>query len=224
MLKVFTLIIVLSFSVFIFAQNAESGFYFGYQPGASLLSTPETATQTGQSALKGSRRYSFSYNVNAGYQYRLKCNLLLGWEIAYQDDGFSTLTYASGNEYKITSTDVSFLLTTTYNITNDYNVFLKGGITSVTQEYSIYNISRPSGIDPFSKTQEILPVISLGLGYKIAGSFDLYLAYRHLFGNDLSGTDDAFIATSLTVGSNQSIYKDVARIDAVHLGLKYNFK
>lgn len=203
-------------------KRKNGGLYVGVQLGASQLKTPSKATQTGQSAFSASSQWSYSFGVSGGYQYSINKSFLVGGEIAYNHDGFGTITYASGNKYKISSSNRALFVTGQYNTPFGLDIFAKVGGVLVRQVYSIMTIARASGLDPVSVVEDLKPAASFGLGYHISRNFDLTLEYRLIFAENLDGSDKAFTATSETVGSNTSVYKAIASSGVISAGLKFS--
>ncbi|MCW5589069.1 MAG: porin family protein [Legionellales bacterium] len=206
-----------------FADITSQGLYITGQLGAAQIATPTTNDRTGASPLNGKARGAFAWGLNAGYQFLVNPNFLMGAELAYHDDGYSSVTFASNNQYRITSEQFDLLATFRYVLNSQWSVFLKPGIARLQQHYSIWQIARNSGIDPVTTTRHFKPVLAVGASFALNNHNALSLTYQHTFGKNLNTISKAFTPTSGVIGAQQDVYKGGASVDSILVGWSYYF-
>jgi len=204
--------------------NAKDGAYVGVQGGYSWIQTPEIRDHkaAGGNNLVDHNRGDYAWGVNTGYETSVARNFSAGAELAYNDDGNSTITYASYNTYTISSNDIDLLLTAKYNLASSpFYIGAKAGVASVDQRYQIdkYVSGTP---DQTRSNYGFRPVVDLTLGYNINKNFDLYLGYKHIFARDADRTSEAFKKTPADPVS-PDVYRGISTVDTANLGLAYHF-
>jgi len=174
-------------------------------------------------------RGSFSYGVNVGYQVCLCSDFWVGGEVGFDNDGFSRITMPFGNRYKIYSSNFNLLATAKFAF-QEFDIFGKFGAAWVRQKYRIDQLVNPSGVcDPVSIRDDWRPILEVGVGYTFCNGFNLHLAYKRIFADDLKNWARG-MRTVQTKSSDplrqfeggNSLVK-LASVNAVYLGLSYCF-
>ena len=205
------------------AKSASSGFYNSIQVGNSNLDTPSIANQTKQSPLKDNEQDSSTWGVKVGYQKALENKSLIGIELDYNQDGYSTITYVSGNEYEFRSFNAGLALAYQNYLTEGIYFGIKLGVSYLEQTYKIHSITRDSGFDPITTQGDVRGAIGFEIGKQITSTTSIYLGYKYIVADDLGTTDEAFVATSEKVGANRSVYSSTANVSTFVMGLKRRF-
>lgn len=172
----------------------ECGLYAGAQAGFAIIKTPMSNGMK-YSDFRGegidSRRGSFAWGINCGYNYPVFPDLLVGFEAGYHDNGSSSFTFSNKNEYKVDLTDWDLLATGTYIFYPGFWLNLKVGAANVRQVNRIWHIA-VQDVDPTAVSNNWRPTTTLSFGYNFC-NFDLYFAYRYVYGKNQSSLRDFYV-------------------------------
>ncbi len=157
----------------------KSGIYLGSQFGYSWIASPSKSHE-----IESCDRGHFAWGISGGYNLNILKMLSFGLEVGYNDNGRSTLTFASHNRYEITSRDWNLLATTTYLLCPNFGILLKGGAAQVTQRFCRDHIVDSDHLLGKTRERKFLPTASLGLTTCFCHYFFPFITYRGVFGHN----------------------------------------
>ncbi len=201
--------------------GTQSGFYMGARYGSDLLHTPEERDRPGPGLL-GSDRRSTVWSAFGGYRWGLGSGLRAGVEAGYADNGSSSITYASQNEYEFRSDEVDLLATLTWDVYRGAFVGMKVGAGRVRQRYvNTRLVTEPADYD--SEERRVLAVAAVAVGYRFGMGLEVFVDFRRTFGDDSDTVNSAFVNSNPTPPPYRDSLGSVARVDSVSVGVAYSF-
>lgn len=203
------------------ACTAVSGPYIGAQIGIGGMDTKKLSQETKEEFPTIHKEDIHHWDpivgrIFGGYlwsQDALSYGAELGFAM-YPDNTYKLEDNQSGPtkyNYKYEGYNIDLLGVVKYVVANNLNVFGKAGVAYASQKFSLKTES--SSMD---KTEyEFLPEVAVGVGYDINQNVAIDLTYSHIFGKSPKEYSDA---TDLP----KDLYKDVASVDALMLGINYH--
>jgi hypothetical protein len=203
------------------AQQNHSGFYVGVKYGKSRIETPTTSDRPGTSVM-GYNQGSQAMALFGGYQKSIGNGVYLGGEAGYCDNGYSTLTYSTGNRYKFISTQYNLLGALSLRTSGGLFFYLKGGFGRVREQYRLnrYSTGTPDINSEMTKT---IPVAAVGLGYALANGLDFFIDFQRTFGDRSNTVKKALKITNPNPPPEYNVLNSVAQVQTLTFGLSFRF-
>lgn len=226
---------------------AKPGFSVGIDGGYGYMSSPEE-TYPNNYTVDEEYKYTsdadvgdYTWGVHVAYDFKVRPNTLLGFELGYKDLGsnhhqyaYEDLSSAEDQYYFQGSRDyqqnaVDLLLTAHCYLYQGFNVFGKVGAayvrSDVTQtatsdtDSEFFNIPL-SALEGETDIWRLEPEVSLGVGYTFSNHVDVHAAYTYIGG----ANDQPIVETGIT--DNNSMYQSEAKVYSTNmlmLGISYIF-
>lgn len=185
-------------------QNNNQSLYFAAESGWSNMASGHV------SPYRFLYKKSFGYRAAMGYLFPLNTAFSLGPEIAYGYYGLISYQNTSGIVVHYESTGWSALASLKHALTNCIDLYLKGGVTEVFQQYEAFGPNVTKG--GFYQRKFCPSIIAAG-SYNLTPHTALSLSYTHIFANSAPLTSK----TQLTFTD----VNEISSIDAVMVGVIY---
>jgi hypothetical protein len=206
----------------------DCGLYGSVQAGWARMCTPNNndfcddyyVYEDRFDEIQGTRGCT-AWGANIGYHYPYRPNLLISFEAGYHDNGYSEITFRSGNQYRIESTDVELLGVATYIWRPGVWFSVKGGAAKVRQIYRVWHMCQNYDIDPTSVVKKWAPTTSFAAGVTFCG-LEFFAMYRYVFASDLTHMSHAFTIQKQTDSFPQTFLpqEKVARLHSLYAGIQ----
>ena len=191
-------------SSLISTSSFATGAYLGIQGGESWMSL-----KNNESGKDTQDNNSFSSDVHFGYLFPINDSFSIGPEIGIGKDFFEPeiAEVLFGITHVQTDYYMPVLLRSQYQISDDFYVFGKLGVTYVSQ----FVIESINFSDKNYNVKKWQGSFGAGLGYNFTNSFAIELSYNYVGGSD---TPPVF---------NKDKYDDTAKFQNISIGLNYSF-
>lgn len=198
-------------------QEIPAGFFVGARAGTSSMDTPTVRDREGP-GLRDYDRRDRTWSIFGGHEWVVRSPVRVGVEIGYADHGAATITYASGNTYAFTSSELYALGT----VAMTYRRIIAGVEAGVSRTRARYRLSAyVSGIpDVDSEQTKDLPVGAVTVGYQITRRIAAIVNVRRVFGDEADTVTKALINSNPTPPPFRDVLNSVPRVTALSFGLR----
>lgn len=203
----------------------KPGVYVGSQLGYAWIQTPTCgAVRVGDNFAIGHKGH-FAYGFFGGITLNKICDVFVGLEGGYNDNGYSTILFNnSRNIYRIKSQDWNISATFTYAFCRSFDAFVNIGGARVKEQFKLFRVSDESqAIFKSLRDKSWAPVINTGLGYSIFDWLNVSIAYRGVLSQSHNALRKRFSFVTLEDGSSLYAWHGVSTVHSVLGGLSIRF-